>query len=136
MPSDEHRRPVILIADDEPFIVRYIKQVLQLANYDVITAAGFEEAWTILEQQHSAIDLVLTDIVMPGSIDGLELAERIHQLDDDLPVRFITGALADNDPRTAKMADKQLVLLKPFYPKQLVDFVGAQLRGASSGMVR
>jgi CheY-like chemotaxis protein len=134
IPSDEHSRPVILVADDEPFILRYIKQVLQLANYDVITADGVDEAWTILEQQHSTIDLVLTDIVMPGSIDGLELAERIHQLDADLPVLFITGALSESDPRSAKMAEKQLVLLKPFYPKQLVDFVGAQLRGASSGI--
>jgi len=89
-----------------------------------------------MEQQHSAIDLVVTDIVMPGSIDGLELAERIHQLDADLPVLFITGALSESDPRTAKMAEKQLVLLKPFYPKQLVDFVRAQLRGAPSGIVR
>lgn len=135
IPSDEHSRPVILVADDEPFIVRYIKQVLQLANYEVITADGVEQAWTILEQQHAAIDLVLTDIVMPGSIDGLELAERIHRLDADLPVLFITGAVSESDPRTAKMAEKQLVLLKPFYPKQLVDFVRAQLRGASSGIV-
>ena len=136
MPSDGHSRPVILVADDEPIILQYIKHVLQLASYDVITASRVEEAWTILERKHSEIDLVLTDIVMPGSIDGLELAERIHQLDHDLPVRFITGALSERDPRTAKMAEKQLVLLKPFYPKQLVDFVGAQLRGASSGIVR
>ena len=136
MPSDGQSRPVILVADDESFILQYIKHVLQLASYDVITANRVEEAWTILEQRHSEIDLVLTDIVMPGSIDGLELAERIHQLDHDLPVRFITGALSEGDPRTAKMAEKQLVLLKPFYPKQLVDFVGAQLRGASSGIVR
>jgi CheY-like chemotaxis protein len=135
-PSDQHSRPVILVADDEPFILQYIKQVLQLADYDVITATGVKEAWTILEQRHSAIDLVLTDIVMPGSIDGMELAERIHQLDDDLPVLFMTGALSESDPRTAKMEDKQVVLLKPFYPKQLVDFVGAQLRGASTRIVQ
>jgi DNA-binding response OmpR family regulator len=136
IPSGEHSRPVILVADDEPFVLRYIKQVLQLANYDVITVDGVDEAWTILDQQHSAIDLVLTDVVMPGSINGLELAERIHQLDADLPVLFITGALSESDPRTAKMAEKQLALMKPFYPKQLVDFVSAQLRGASSGIVR
>ena len=136
MSSDGHSRRVILVADDEPFILRYITHVLQLASYDVITASRVEEAWTILERQHSEIDLVLTDIVMPGSIDGPELAERIHQLDQDLPVRFVTGAWSESDPRTAEMAEKQLVLMKPFYPKQLVDFVGAQLRGVSSGIVR
>jgi DNA-binding response OmpR family regulator len=73
---------------------------------------------------------------MPGSIDGLELAERIHQLDPDLPVLFISGALSEVDPRTAKIAEKQLLLRKPFYPKQLVDFVHLHLRGTSSGIVR
>ena len=136
MPSDEPSRPVILVADDEPFILQYIKHVLQLANYDVVTANSVEEAWAILERRQPEVELVLSDIVMPGSIDGLELAERIHQLDPDLPVLFISGALSEVDPRTAKIAEKQLLLRKPFYPKQLVDFVRAHLRGTSSGIVR
>jgi CheY-like chemotaxis protein len=136
MPSDERSRPLILVADDEPFILQYIKHVLQLANYDVVTANSVEEAWAILERRQLEVELVLSDIVMPGSIDGLELAERIHQLDPDLPVLFISGALCEVDPRTAKIAEKQLLLRKPFYPKQLVDFVCTHLRGTSSGIVR
>jgi CheY-like chemotaxis protein len=136
MPSDERSRPLILVADDEPFILQYIKHVLQLANYDVVTANSVEEAWAILERRQPEVELVLSDIVMPGSIDGLELAERIHQLDPDLPVLFISGALSEVDPRTAMIAEKQLLLQKPFYPKQLVDFVRAHLRGTSSGIVR
>ena len=136
MPSDERSRPLILVADDEPFILQYIKHVLQLANYDVVTANSVEEAWVILERRQPEVELVLSDIVMPGSIDGLELAERIHQLDPDLPVLFISGALSEVDRRTAKIAEKQLLLRKPFYPKQLVDFVRTHLRGTSSGIVR
>jgi CheY-like chemotaxis protein len=136
MPSDERSRPLILVADDEPFILEYIKHVLQLADYDVVTANSVEEAWAILGRQQPEVELVLSDIVMPGSIDGLELAERIHQLDPDLPVLFISGALSEVDPRTAQIAEKQLLLRKPFYPKQLVDFVRTHLRGTSSGIVR
>lgn len=136
MPSDERSRPLILVADDEPFILQYIKHVLQLANYDVVTANSVEEAWVILERRQPEVELVLSDIVMPGSIDGLELAERIQQLDPDLPVLFISGALSEVDPRTAKIAEKHLLLRKPFYPKQLVDFVRTHLRGTSSGIVR
>jgi CheY-like chemotaxis protein len=130
-------KPLVLVADDEPFVLQYIEHVLQLANYRVITVTTVEEAWKIFERQQPEIELVLTDIVMPGSVDGMDLAERIHQLDPSLPVLFITGALSESDPRTALMVEKQLVLRKPFFPKQLVDFVDAQIhRQSSSGLAR
>ena len=128
-------QPLILVADDEPFILQYIERVLQLANYGVITAATVEDAWKILEQRQSEIELVLTDIVMPGPVDGLELAEKIHQLAPGLPVLFITGALSESDPRAAVMVEKQLLLRKPFFPKQLVEFVGAQMHREPSSRV-
>ena len=129
--------PLILVADDEPFILQYIEHVLQLANYRVITATKVEEAWKIVKRQQAEIALVLTDIIMPGSIDGQELAERIHQLDPGLPVVFITGALSETDDRSAMMVEKQLLLRKPFFPQQLIDFVGAQLqRESPSGVAR
>jgi len=130
-------KPLILVADDEPCILQYIGHVLQLANYRVVTATTVEDAWKILQRQRAEISLVLTDIIMPGSVDGMKLAERIHQLDPSLPVLFITGALSETDPHTAIMVEKQLVLRKPFFPKQLVDFVGAQLHSeSSSGVAR
>jgi CheY-like chemotaxis protein len=128
-------QPLILVADDEPFILQYVERVLQLANYGVITAATVEDAWKILEQRQSEIELVLTDIVMPGRVDGLELAEKIHQLAPGLPVLFITGALSESDPRAAVMVEKQLLLRKPFFPKQLVEFVGAQMHREPSSRV-
>ena len=128
-------QPLILVADDEPFILQYIERVLQLANYGVITAATVEDAWKILEQRQSEIELVLTDIVMPGPVDGLELAEKIHQLAPGLPVLFITGALSQSDPRASVMVEKQLLLRKPFFPKQLVEFVGAQMHREPSARV-
>jgi CheY-like chemotaxis protein len=130
-------KPLILVADDEPSILQYIEHVLHLADYRVVTATTVEEAWKILQRQQTEIELVLTDIVMPGSIDGQKLAERIHQLDPSLRVSFITGALSETDPRTAMMVEKQLLLRKPFFPKELIDFVGAQLhRESSSGLAR
>jgi CheY-like chemotaxis protein len=135
--SESSSKPLILVADDEPFILQYIAHVLQLANYRVIAVNTVEEAWKIFERRQPEIELVLTDVIMPGSVDGMDLAERIHQLDPSLPVLFITGALSESDPRTAGMIEKQLVLRKPFFPKQLVDFVGAQIhRQSSAGLAR
>jgi DNA-binding response OmpR family regulator len=135
--SNSLSKPLVLVADDEPSILQYIEHVLQLANYRVITVTTVEEAWKIFERQQPEIELVLTDIVMPGSVDGMDLAEKIRQLDPSLPVSFITGALSESDPRTALMVEEQQVLRKPFFPKQLVDFVGAQLdKQSSSGLAR
>jgi DNA-binding response OmpR family regulator len=128
-------QPAILVADDEPFVLLYIERVLQLANYRVITTTTVEDAWKILERRQSEIELVLTDIVMPGPIDGLELAEKIHQLAPGLPVLFITGATSESDPRAALMAEKQLVLRKPFFPEQLVEFVDAHMHREPSSRV-
>jgi CheY-like chemotaxis protein len=125
-------KPFILVADDEPFILQYIEHVLQQANYRVVTTTTVEEAWKILEQQQAEIDLVLTDLIMPGSIDGMKLAERIHQLKPGLAVLFITGALSETDPQTALMLEKRLLLRKPFFPEQLIDFVSAHLDKKSS----
>jgi CheY-like chemotaxis protein len=57
---------------------------------------------------------VLTDVVMPGSIDGLELAAKIHQVDPSLPVLFVTGALPEGDARAVGIVEKELLLRKPF----------------------
>jgi CheY-like chemotaxis protein len=135
--SENSGKPLILVADDEPSILQYIEHVLRVANYRVITATAVEEAWKIVQRQQTEIELVLTDIVMPGSIDGQDLAKRIQQLDPALPVVFITGALSETDDRAAMMVEKQLLLRKPFFPQQLIDFVGAQLhRESPSGVAR
>ena len=135
--SNSLSKPLVLVADDEPSILQYIEHVLQLANYRVITVTTVEEAWKIFERQQPEIELVLTDIVMPGSVDGMDLAEKVRQIDPSLPVSFITGALSESDPRTALMVEEQQVLRKPFFPQQLVDFVGAQLdKQSPSGLAR
>jgi DNA-binding response OmpR family regulator len=134
MPSAEPGRPVILVTDDELFILQYVRQVLQLADFTVITTTTADQAWAILKRRLAEIDLVLTDIVMPGSIDGLELAARLRQLDHNLPVLFMTGALPEDDPRTGSVIEKQALLRKPFFPKQLVDFIGTRIRSRPDGL--
>src|ERR1700747_2113273 len=67
-------------------------------------------------------------IAMPGFIDGLELAAKIHQIDPSLPVLFVTGALPEGDARAVGIVEKELLVRKPFSPKQLIDLVKARIR--------
>ena len=113
----------ILVVDDEPSILNCVRRVLEHANYNVITSPSGNQAWEIVEQGRPKIDVVLTDIVMPGSIDGLTLAAKIRRREPNLQLLFMTGALPEDEESAAQLVKKRLLLRKPFFPKQLVEFV-------------
>lgn len=78
----------ILLVDDDSAVRSAISQTLRLENYDVIACGSFIEA-----KDHISIEfegIVLTDIRMPGR-DGFHLNEYCRDIDDDLPVIFLTG---------------------------------------------
>lgn len=70
---------------------------------------------------------MLTDIVMPGPIDGIVLAEKIRDKYPNLPVLFMTGSLPESDAFAEAMTKDRRLLRKPFPPKQLIDFVDSHL---------
>ena len=119
---------MIIVVDDEPDILRYIREILQHVNYEVITATSGDQAWALFEEHQPEIEIVLTDVVMPGSIDGLELAAKIHQVDPSLPVLFVTGMLPKGDALAVGIVEKELLVRKPFSPRQLIDLVEARIR--------
>lgn len=121
------RRLNILVIDDEPFILEYIRKVLHHVGYGTFLAEDGDKAMALFETRKAEIDLVLTDLVMPESIDGLEVADRIQRIDPAVPVLFITGAIPDDDPHTLSLKDRGFLLRKPFFPDQLIRFVENQV---------
>ena len=113
----------ILVVDDEPAILDLVQRVLQRAGYNVITSRSGDRAWGVIERGQPKLDLVLTDIVMPGSMDGFTLAGNIRQKYNSLPVLFMTGALPESDEYAAELASKKLLLRKPFSLRQLIEFI-------------
>lgn len=107
----------ILLAEDDPSLRLFLTNALKKAGHVVDSFGDGDEAVEAL--QRTPYDLVLTDIVMPGT-DGIELARRAAELDPAVKIMFITGfaavALASGSPapRSAK------VLSKPFHLKDLV----------------
>ena len=106
----------VLVVDDERAIVKLIATVLR-PEHLVITAESAIEALTIFESYHERIDLIITDVTMPG-MTGLELVARLESTHKRLfPVLFVTGASEyPIDPCRA-------VLPKPFSPAALKDTV-------------
>jgi DNA-binding response OmpR family regulator len=126
----------ILVVDDEEFLLEYVRIVLSRSGFTVLTAETGEDAWQLVLDSQNAIRLVLTDIVMPGSFDGFELAERVHQRQPDLPVLFMSGAPLDDYSSADSLDSKRLLLRKPFDPGQLLTIVRDHLQAASTSAQR
>ena len=124
-PRMQAKRPArtILVVDDDAPILHCVRRILEQGNYVVLTSPSGDHAWNVIARGNVRLDFVLTDIVMPGSIDGLALAAKIRQREVKLPVAFMTGALPEDDEYLAEITREKLLLRKPFSPKQLVEFI-------------
>jgi len=120
-------RRTILVVDDDAPILHCVRRILEQANYIVLTSRSGDHAWNVIDRGQTRVDLVLTDIVMPGSIDGLTLAAKIRQRELKLPVLFMTGVLPEGAEDLAEITREKLLLRKPFSPKQLVEFIDSHI---------
>jgi PAS domain S-box-containing protein len=80
----------ILVVDDEPEILAVIRHSLEAIGYTVLTAPSAEEAVRLVEEGEGKIDLVLTDVVMPG-MTGHGLAARVQAAEPRIQVLFMSG---------------------------------------------
>jgi two-component system, response regulator PdtaR len=117
--------PTVLIVDDEPIIRLYEAELAEEAGFRALEAASADEALDTLETSDD-VDIVVTDVRMPGSMDGLALAETVrHRWPDKVIViasAHIRRPAPDNDSDT-------VVLPKPFTPNELIGVLqGAALR--------
>ena len=81
----------VLVAEDEEILRQLVVQVLRLQGYNVLEAASGRQAIEIWEQSNCPVDLLLTDMVMPGGIMGSELAERLTSQHPKLKVIYTSG---------------------------------------------
>ena len=120
-------KPLVLIADDEPRIIKLVSMALQEEGFRVVTAVNGEEALRKAEEYRP--DVVLLDIVMPD-IDGIEV---MQQLRERRPVAVILltakGSVADKAKGLNQGADDYLA--KPFHTDELTARVNAVLRRSS-----
>ncbi len=110
----------ILIVDDEKNYLLVLSAVLGEEGYEVLTALGGPEALEI--QKSSDLDLVLTDMKMPG-MDGIELLERIKAHDSELPVIMMTAHGTIDKAVEAMQKGAYSYILKPFDNERLILYV-------------
>ena len=114
--------PEILLVDDERDILELGLLALREAGYEVQPASNGDIALVLMEQG-LGFRLLITDVVMPGVLDGYALARRAREIDPDLRILYTTGfshVAAIRSPG----APKGDVLLKPWKPSDLLRAVG------------
>jgi DNA-binding NarL/FixJ family response regulator len=107
----------VLLAEDEEIVRDLAVTVLEGAGFEVHTAANGKDAVALHEREAEAIDVVVTDLVMP-EMGGLALAERIRDRSPGTPIVYMSG-YTDDEPKT----DGSTFLQKPFSAESLVKAV-------------
>ncbi|MCY4119576.1 MAG: ATP-binding protein, partial [Acidobacteria bacterium] len=123
-PPDQREQTSILVVDDDPHMLRYVRDALVAAGYAPVVTG---DPWGVAEliRTHKP-QLVLLDLVLPET-DGIELMQRVPAL-EDLPVIFISGYGRDDTIARALELGAADYIVKPFSPTELTARIRAALR--------
>ena len=120
----------ILLVDDEPDIVEFLKYNLEQQNFEVIVGLNGEEA---LQKLIEKPDLILLDIMMP-KLDGFETCKRIREKKEfeNVPIIFLTAKAGESDEIRGLELGASDFIQKPISPNKLIARVKSNLRKAES----
>ncbi|MPY69067.1 MAG: response regulator [Alphaproteobacteria bacterium] len=124
--SSQPGRPRILVVEDDPDVMDYVVAVLLVSGYEVLEAADAETALATV-RDCAGINLLLSDIGLPGEMDGIDLALAVKRAYPGLRVLFMSG-----NPHEAvsgrRIAREEVdLIVKPFMPHTLTERVAAIL---------
>ena len=122
----DERRPLVLVADDDPDILSLVKLRLERSGYDVVSAGDGEQALETAKARTP--DLALLDVMMP-KLDGYEVTARLRQetATRHLPVILLTARVQESDIARGIEAGADDYVKKPFSTHELRDRVQAVL---------
>ena len=131
--SDAPRRgrETVLLCEDDRSVCELIAEFLRTAGYTVITAANGREGLEAAQAHGGSIDLLITDVIMPG-MNGRALSEQLRVTLPGLPTLFISGYTSDVIAHHGVLDEGVEFLEKPFTQKSLLAKVGAVLNRARS----
>ena len=109
----------ILLVDDEETVRRFSSRVLEKHGFAVLSAGTGTEAIDVIRDRGHPIDLLLTDVMMPG-MNGCQLAEKLLAQHPALRVLFMSGYAEDVLATNVGLVPGAAFLGKPFKPKALV----------------
>lgn len=126
-PVPQEARGVLLVVEDDPSLQKLVRHILTSRGYEVLEAGCAEEAERIGRERRGPIDLLLTDMVLPGE-GGCAVARALRQVRPGLRIVYMSGYSEEMAMRQGLEPDARL-LQKPFTPEALLEAVRGALRG-------
>lgn len=117
-PYNTSTNATVLVAEDDPFVRAYAIGCLEGLGYQVVPAANGREALVKLAEC-AEIDVLFTDIVMPGGMNGVELARHAHQLRPTIRVLFTSGYAIETLAANGRLPSGAAILHKPYRQAEL-----------------
>lgn len=130
-PTSEEHDPgtgTILAVEDEPEVLELLVRALRHLGYRTLAAANPHDALDLMERLGDRVDLVVTDVMMPG-MTGVEMVERLHADRPELPVLYLSGYSGNALARHFASGQAPPRLQKPFALADLADAVHKALNG-------
>ena len=107
-------RRTLLVVEDDDDLRKLYRTSLSLGGFDVIEAADGLSALRVLEARDQRIDLMVTDVGLPGGMNGRQVADAARQLRPELRILFITGYAENAVVGNGHLEPGMAVLAKPF----------------------
>ncbi len=123
----------VLVAEDEEEVLRLVCRLLKSLGYEVLAARSGEEALAVLREGR-CVDLLFTDVVMPGGMSGLDLAERARRFHPALKVLFTTGYSDTGGGGCERFGPGTRLIAKPYRTHELAQAV-RQIMGSAAARV-
>ena len=122
----------VLLVEDDPLVRAFALRCLRASGYRVITAENGDEALDLLKAQ-VRIDLLFTDIMMPGRLCGWGLAREARRMFPDLPVVFASGYTAEALIDGNTLPERSFFLAKPYRVAALRSSLEAAMEASAPG---
>ncbi|KRV65706.1 response regulator [Pseudomonas citronellolis] len=114
------RPPTVLLVDDDPQVLAEMRELIESADLQCLTASNSAQALRRIGRDESAIDLLVTDLCMEGEGAGLELIRQLHARGTFLPIIVLSGTTRARDVVEAMRLNVLDFLLKPVEPEEFL----------------
>lgn len=112
----------VLVVEDEPYLREAVSEALALEGFNVTQAANGEEAAGLIDYP-DGFDLLVTDVQMPGCLDGLDVAARARERQPDLPIVVATGRRGTQAEVDA-LQPRCALVMKPYGLRTILQAIG------------
>ena len=124
----------VLVVEDDTDLRTLVRRILQSLDYKVLEAENGKKALEILERE-PGLDLLLSDVVLPGGMSGGEIAKAAHRISPGLRVLYMSGYTQDSIVHQGRLDEGVQLLQKPFRKVEIAKAVRQALDDPSFGTV-